>query len=109
MSFGMAPVFTILNQVIISAAPPERAGAASAISETASEFSGASGIAVFGRIGTVIYRNGMAGAMPAGVPPDARLPPWPRSAGRSPRRRRCQTLSAMRCREQPEPHSSPHC
>jgi len=46
MGFGLASVFTIANEMIISAAPPERAGAASAISETASEFSGAFGIAI---------------------------------------------------------------
>ena len=34
MSLGMAPVFTIGNEMIITAAPPERAGAASALSET---------------------------------------------------------------------------
>ena len=68
MSLGMAPVFTIGNEMIITAAPPERAGAASALSETASEFSGAAGIALFGSAGTFVYRHGLASAMPAGVP-----------------------------------------
>jgi MFS transporter, DHA2 family, multidrug resistance protein len=68
MSLGMAPVFTIGNEIIITAAPPERAGSASALSETASEFSGAVGIALFGSAGTVVYRHGLAEAMPAGVP-----------------------------------------
>ena len=71
MSLGLAPVFTIGNEMIITAAPPERAGAASALSETASEFSGALGIAVFGSIGTAVYRAGLSSTMPAGVPPDA--------------------------------------
>ncbi|MCM5678917.1 MFS transporter [Schlegelella sp. S2-27] len=71
MSLGMAPVFTIGNEMIITAAPPERAGAASAISETSSEFSGALGIAVFGSLGTVFYRTGLASAMPPGVPAEA--------------------------------------
>ena len=61
MSLGMAPVFTVGNEMIISAAPPERAGAASAISETSSEFGGALGIAVFGSLGTAIYRPTLAG------------------------------------------------
>lgn len=56
MSLGMAPVFTLGNEMIIAAAPAERAGAASAISETASEFSGALGIAVFGSLGMLLYR-----------------------------------------------------
>ena len=71
MSLGMAPVFTIGNEIIITAAPPERAGAASAISETGSEFSGALGIAVFGSIGIALYRHLLAPALPAGLSTDA--------------------------------------
>ncbi len=71
MSLGMAPVFTIGNEMIITAAPPERAGSASAIAETSSEFSGALGIALFGSLGTALYRNTLAGSMPEGVPADA--------------------------------------
>ncbi|WP_140631393.1 MFS transporter [Methylibium rhizosphaerae] len=71
MSLGMAPVFTIGNEMIITAAPPERAGAASAVSETSSEFSGALGIALFGSAGTALYRGTLATTMPAGVPPGA--------------------------------------
>ncbi|WP_285084670.1 MFS transporter, partial [Escherichia coli] len=47
MGLGLAPVFTIGNEIIITSAPSERAGAASALSETVSEFSGALGIALF--------------------------------------------------------------
>jgi DHA2 family multidrug resistance protein-like MFS transporter len=68
MSLGMAPVFTLGNEMIITAAPPERAGAASAVAETASEFSGAMGIAVFGSLGTVVYRSVLADALPPGLP-----------------------------------------
>jgi MFS transporter, DHA2 family, multidrug resistance protein len=70
MSLGMAPVFTIGNEMIITAAPPERAGAASALSETASEFSGALGIAVFGSIGTAVYRAMLSGSVPPGISAD---------------------------------------
>jgi DHA2 family multidrug resistance protein-like MFS transporter len=73
MSLGMAPVFTLGNEMIITAAPPERAGAASAISETASEFSGALGIAVFGSLGTMLYRHTLAAGMPAGIPAGAAI------------------------------------
>ncbi|MBL0730763.1 MFS transporter [Piscinibacter sp. HJYY11] len=68
MSLGMAPVFTLGNEMIITAAPPERAGAASAVSETAAEFSGAMGIALFGSLGTVVYRTTLADLLPAGLP-----------------------------------------
>nr|WP_297350708.1 MFS transporter [uncultured Caldimonas sp.] len=71
IGIGMAPVFTIGNEMIITAAPPERAGAASAISETSSEFSGALGIAVFGSLGTVLYRTSLASTLPSGLPADA--------------------------------------
>jgi DHA2 family multidrug resistance protein-like MFS transporter len=54
-SIGLAPVFTLTNDLIMSAAPPERAGAASGISETASELGGALGIALFGALATAIY------------------------------------------------------
>ncbi len=68
MSLGMAPVFTLGNAIIIDAAPPERTGAASAISETSSEFSGALGIAVFGSLGTALYRGLLGAELPAGLP-----------------------------------------
>jgi len=67
----MAPVITIGNEMIITAAPPERAGAASALSETSAEFGGAMGIAVFGSAGTVLYRHALSADLPAGLPPDA--------------------------------------
>jgi DHA2 family multidrug resistance protein-like MFS transporter len=67
-SLGTAPVFTLTNDVIIGAAPPERAGAAAAISETGAEFAGALGIAVFGSLGIAVYRGAMAGAVPADLP-----------------------------------------
>src|SRR6266404_7123222 len=70
-SLGLSPVFTLANDMIIGAAPPERAGAASAISETCSEFGGALGIAILGSIGTAIYRRAMAGSVVDGIPPES--------------------------------------
>jgi DHA2 family multidrug resistance protein-like MFS transporter len=70
-SLGTAPVFTLTNDLIIGSAPPERAGAAAGISETAAEFGGALGIAIFGSIGVAIYRGAIASALPAGIPPEA--------------------------------------
>ena len=69
-SGGISPVFTLTTDLIIGSAPPERAGAASALSETCAEFGGAIGIAVFGSIGVAVYRTLMADAIPAGVAPD---------------------------------------
>ena len=70
-SLGLAPVFTLTNDIVIGTAPPERAGAASAISETSSELGGALGIALLGSIGAALYRGSMADAVPPGVPPEA--------------------------------------
>jgi len=70
-SLGLAPVFTLTTDLIVGSAPPERAGAASAISETGAEFGGALGIAIFGSIGIAVYRSQVAGAIPAGVPLEA--------------------------------------
>lgn len=70
-SLCTAPVFTLTTDLIVGAAPPERAGAASAISETCAEFGGALGIAVFGSIGVAVYRAMMPDALPAGVGAEA--------------------------------------
>jgi DHA2 family multidrug resistance protein-like MFS transporter len=70
-SLGEAPVFTLTNDLIIGTAPPERAGAAAAISETGSELGGAVGIAILGSIGAALYRSRVADEVPAGVPPEA--------------------------------------
>lgn len=66
---GTAPVFTLTTDFIVGAAPPEKAGAASALSETGSEFGGAMGIAILGSIGTAIYRTGLSNHMPQGLSP----------------------------------------
>ena len=71
MSLGLAPAFTLATDFVITSAPPERAGAAAAISETSAEFGGALGIAVLGSIMTAIYRTAMGSAIPADVPPEA--------------------------------------
>jgi MFS transporter, DHA2 family, multidrug resistance protein len=69
ISLGLSPLFTLAADLAVGSAPPERAGAASGISETSSEFGGALGIALLGTIGTAVYR-GRADAFPTGVPAD---------------------------------------
>ena len=64
-SLGLAPAFTLANDMILAVAPPQKAGAAAAISETSSELGGALGIAILGSIGTAVYRSAMAGASEA--------------------------------------------
>ena len=68
---GVAPIGTITTDMVMAEAPPERAGAASAISETSFEFGGALGIAVLGSVLTAIYRRAMADHGLDGIPPEA--------------------------------------
>ncbi len=70
-AMGLGPVFILATDLILGTAPPERAGAASAISETGAEFGGALGIAILGSLGTAVYRTSIADALPADVPPAA--------------------------------------
>jgi DHA2 family multidrug resistance protein-like MFS transporter len=57
MAVGAAQVITLGTDLVVGAAPAERAGAASAISETGLELGGALGIALLGSIGTAVYRS----------------------------------------------------
>jgi DHA2 family multidrug resistance protein-like MFS transporter len=70
-SLGLAPLFTLTNDIIIGSAPPERAGAASGISETGAELGGALSIAVLGTLGTAVYRMQIDDDIPAGVPQES--------------------------------------
>ncbi|MGH2401550.1 MAG: MFS transporter [Candidatus Limnocylindria bacterium] len=71
ISIGLAPVFGLTTELIVGSAPPERAGAASGISETGAELGGALGIAILGTIGVAIYRGEVADRLPSTVPAEA--------------------------------------
>jgi DHA2 family multidrug resistance protein-like MFS transporter len=76
MSFGVNVAMTLTTDMIMNVAPPERAGAASGISETAAELGAALGIALLGSVSTAYYRSargaGMPSLIPTGVAVDAR-------------------------------------
>jgi len=72
-SLGLAPVVTMTTDLIIAAAPAERAGTAAGIAETSTEFGGALGIAVLGSLVTAIYRRVIAGSLPIDIPAEAAL------------------------------------
>ena len=55
MGLGAGAIGTVATDLIVGTAPPERAGAASGISETGAELGGALGIALLGSIGTAVY------------------------------------------------------
>jgi DHA2 family multidrug resistance protein-like MFS transporter len=71
VSLGLAPVFTATTNLVVGSAPPERAGAASGISETGAELGGGLGIAILGSIGVAVYRGQLADTLPAGIPSQA--------------------------------------
>ena len=71
ISLALSPLFNLTTELIVGSAPPERAGAASGISETGAELGGALGISVLGSIGTAIYRGGVAQGIPQGIPAEA--------------------------------------
>jgi MFS transporter, DHA2 family, multidrug resistance protein len=67
---GGAPMVTLALGIVMGAVEPEKAGAGAALQETFSEFGFALGIAIFGSLGTVLYRTGVAGSVPAELPAD---------------------------------------
>ena len=70
MSLGFGFTFTLTIDLVVAAAPPERAGAASALSETGAELGGALGLAVLGSVGLAVYGSQVRTALPAGIPPE---------------------------------------
>ena len=63
-SIGTAPCTAIIADLVVSSAPQERSGAASALSELASELGGALGIALLGSLVTVVYRSVLSANAP---------------------------------------------
>ena len=71
LGLGCGPIGALGTDILVAAAPRERAGAASAVSETAIELGGALGIALLGSVGTAVYRSILASTLPAGISPSA--------------------------------------
>ena len=76
LASGLVAVMTLVTDLVLGAISPQRAGAASALMESGSEFGGALGIAILGSIGTAVYgarlhtgvtgaKDGLAGAVTA--------------------------------------------
>ncbi len=59
IGIGAGAVLTLTSALVLSAVPAERAGAASAVTETAYEAGHALGIAILGSIGTAVFRAGV--------------------------------------------------
>ncbi|GAA1182820.1 MFS transporter [Nesterenkonia xinjiangensis] len=69
IGLGVGLAETMTNDAVLSSAPPHRAGAASAVSETSYELGGALGVAVLGSVLASGYRGGIehVDGVPAGT------------------------------------------
>ncbi|ADG98543.1 major facilitator superfamily MFS_1 [Segniliparus rotundus DSM 44985] len=65
VTFGFGVAMTVISAIVLDAAPPQRAGAAAGLSETAIELGVAMGVAVFGSIVNAVYQLRLR------IPPDA--------------------------------------
>ncbi|MEU4046945.1 MFS transporter [Streptomyces antibioticus] len=65
LASGIVMVISQMTDLALGTVPAERAGSASSLLETGTEFGGALGMAVLGSIGTAIYRHEMPAAAPA--------------------------------------------
>jgi DHA2 family multidrug resistance protein-like MFS transporter len=61
INLGSGPLVTLGTNLVIGAAPPERAGAAASISQTFNELGFALGVALLGTLGTAVYRANLNG------------------------------------------------
>jgi DHA2 family multidrug resistance protein-like MFS transporter len=68
LASGLVMVMSLVTEAVVGSVAPERAGSASALMETCSEFGGALGIAVLGSIGTAAYRADVDTRLPSGLP-----------------------------------------
>ncbi|MEV0590009.1 MFS transporter [Nonomuraea cavernae] len=68
VSAGLGPMMALATDLVVGSAPPDRAGAAAAISSTAPQLGGALGIALLGSVITAVYRDEVSSS----VPPAAR-------------------------------------
>jgi MFS transporter, DHA2 family, multidrug resistance protein len=70
LGLGAGMALALAYNMVIATAPPESAGAAAALNETATEFGGALGIATLGSIAAAVYRSGVSDALPEALPGD---------------------------------------
>jgi DHA2 family multidrug resistance protein-like MFS transporter len=68
---GSAPGTAVVADFVVSSAPEDQSGAASALSETFAEFGGALGIALLGSLATFLYRHILVATLPASIPAPA--------------------------------------
>ena len=67
MAFAFGPIGTLTTDLVMTLVPPDKAGAASGISETSFEFGAALGIALLGSLITALYGQSMDAAFASGA------------------------------------------
>jgi DHA2 family multidrug resistance protein-like MFS transporter len=76
---GVGPMVSLGYGIVLSAAPVERAGSASAVMETGGQFGIAAGIGVLGSLATAVYRHRID--LPPGIPAEVAEPAGESLAG----------------------------
>jgi DHA2 family multidrug resistance protein-like MFS transporter len=69
---AVAPSMALTTDLVVGSVPPEKAGAASGLSTTASDLGISLGVAVIGSIAVAVYRSAMASSLPTGLPAEVR-------------------------------------
>ncbi|GFJ77572.1 MFS transporter [Phytohabitans houttuyneae] len=72
INLGAGPLITLGTNIVVGAAPPEKAGSAASVSQVSNEFGFALGIATMGSLAAAVYRADVAGTLPPGAPAAAR-------------------------------------
>ncbi|MFH9862930.1 MFS transporter [Streptomyces sp. NPDC017202] len=67
IGMGAGPLFALGTGLVVNSVPPERAGSAASMAETANYLGGALGLAVLGTIGSAVYSHRVDDAIPAGM------------------------------------------
>ncbi|WP_229891085.1 MFS transporter [Streptomyces mashuensis] len=65
---GIITVMALVSDLALSTTPVAKAGTAASLLESGQEFGGALGMAVFGSVGTAVYRADVPPALPADLP-----------------------------------------
>jgi DHA2 family multidrug resistance protein-like MFS transporter len=70
LAVGLVMTLTLVTDLVVGTVTPERAGSASALMETCSEFGGALGIAVLGSVAAAVYDSRLGAHLPPGLTSD---------------------------------------
>ncbi|MFI6538673.1 MFS transporter [Nonomuraea sp. NPDC050547] len=68
MGLFEGPLLSLGTNLVVSAAPPEKAGSSSSMAQVANEAGGSLGVAVMGSLGAAVYAARLAADGPVGVP-----------------------------------------